>query len=125
MSPSATPTPYAPSTLAIHADDHLSQTTDVAPPIHLSTTYRYPSNPSALAPVPADTDPSAAALLSPTAPLIYSRVAASNLNRLETLLAPLQNFTCAEISAVIQLFPTTSKAVNFHAEGLPAHIGNA
>lgn len=89
MPPSTTPTPYAPSTLAIHADDHLNQTTDVAPPIHLSTTYRYPSSPSALAPVPADTDPSAAALLSPTAPLIYSRVAASNLNRLETLLAPL------------------------------------
>lgn len=89
MSPSTTLTPYAPSTLAIHADDHLNQTTDVAPPIHLSTTYRYPSSPSALAPVPADTDPSAAALLSPTAPLIYSRVAASNFNRLETLLAPL------------------------------------
>ena len=28
--------------------------------------------------------------------------------------------------AVIRLFPTTSeKAVNFHAEGLPAQIGNA
>ncbi|KAF8419940.1 cystathionine gamma-synthase [Tirmania nivea] len=30
------------STLAIHADDSLALTADVAPPIHVSTTYRYP-----------------------------------------------------------------------------------
>ncbi|KAF8463165.1 pyridoxal phosphate-dependent transferase [Kalaharituber pfeilii] len=30
------------STLAIHADDALAATADVAPPIHVSTTYRYP-----------------------------------------------------------------------------------
>ena len=30
------------STLAIHSDDHLALTADVAPPIHVSTTYRYP-----------------------------------------------------------------------------------
>lgn len=30
------------STLAIHADDSLALTADVAPPIHVSTTFRYP-----------------------------------------------------------------------------------
>jgi hypothetical protein len=36
------------ATVAIHADDVLNQLTDVAPPIHLSTTYRFPPNPEDL-----------------------------------------------------------------------------
>ena len=32
---------YQPSTLAVHADDKLNTHTDVAPAIHVSTTYRY------------------------------------------------------------------------------------
>lgn len=32
---------YQPSTLAIHADDKLNTQTDVAPALHVSTTYRY------------------------------------------------------------------------------------
>ena len=31
-----------PATLALHADDKLNLVTDVAPPIHLSTTFRFP-----------------------------------------------------------------------------------
>lgn len=38
----------APATLALHADDVLNNVTDVAPPIHLSTTYRYAENPDEL-----------------------------------------------------------------------------
>lgn len=50
-----------PATQALHADDRLNLVTDVAPPIHLSTTFRYPDNPSELIisedPVVCDPDP--------------------------------------------------------------------
>jgi hypothetical protein len=39
-----------PSTKALHADDVLNLVTDVAPPIHLSTTFRYPNDPDQLVP---------------------------------------------------------------------------
>lgn len=39
-----------PSTLAVHADSHLPGTSDVAPPIHLSTTFEYTSDPEELIP---------------------------------------------------------------------------
>ena len=70
------------STLAIHADDHLPGTTDVAPPIHLSTNFAYPSDP---------------ALLDPAGGLdyCYSREATPTTTRLETLLAPLLGSTPA------------------------------
>jgi len=42
---------YASSTLAIHADDRLNQATDVAPALHVSTTFRYSSDPDQLVPV--------------------------------------------------------------------------
>jgi hypothetical protein len=35
---------------AIHADDHLSRTQDVAPPLHVSTTFCYPRKASDLVP---------------------------------------------------------------------------
>jgi len=38
------------SSQAIHADDYLNSGQDVAPPIHVSTTYRYSSNPDKLLP---------------------------------------------------------------------------
>lgn len=38
-----------PSTQALHADDRYNLVTDVAPPIHLSTTFRYPGDPKLLA----------------------------------------------------------------------------
>ncbi|KAJ5553638.1 Pyridoxal phosphate-dependent transferase major region subdomain 2 [Penicillium frequentans] len=37
-----------PATQALHADDRLNLVTDVAPPIHLSTTFRYPDDPNEL-----------------------------------------------------------------------------
>ncbi|KAL4995108.1 pyridoxal phosphate-dependent transferase [Aspergillus recurvatus] len=39
-----------PATLALHADDYLNLVTDVAPPIHLSTTFRFPKEPENLLP---------------------------------------------------------------------------
>ena len=39
-----------PATQALHADDHLNLVQDVAPPIHLSTTFRYSKHPNDLVP---------------------------------------------------------------------------
>jgi len=36
------------ATLALHADDLLNVVSDVAPPLHLSTTFRYSDNPEDL-----------------------------------------------------------------------------
>jgi hypothetical protein len=36
------------STLALHADDAVDAVTDVAPPMHLSTIFRYADNPEDL-----------------------------------------------------------------------------
>jgi hypothetical protein len=44
-----------PATLALHADDPVNVVSDVAPPLHLSTTYRYSNNPEDLV-AWADTD---------------------------------------------------------------------
>ena len=41
---------FTASTLAIHADDHLNTAIDVAPPLHVSTTFRYANNPKDLVP---------------------------------------------------------------------------
>ena len=75
------------STLAIHADDHLAATSDVAPPLHVSTTFRYPSSPSLLiaaADLPASFTP-------PCDTHVYSRHTAPNTTRLEALLSSLLN----------------------------------
>lgn len=33
---------------ALHADDHLHVSTDISPPLHVSTNFRYASNPAEL-----------------------------------------------------------------------------
>ncbi|CAN8098972.1 unnamed protein product [Discula destructiva] len=76
--PSGPSTIQSPATLAIHADDHLNSHTAVAPPLHTSTTFRYPSDPDALTPW-SNTDPAH----------IYSRISAPNTTRLEAVLTAL------------------------------------
>jgi cystathionine gamma-synthase len=76
--------PYQPATLALHADTHLSSLTDVAPPLHTSTTFRYPRDADALQPVGDEGE-----YLDLSTPLVYSRLTNANVNRLETILAPL------------------------------------
>lgn len=39
------------STRSLHADDTLNVVTDVAPPIHVATTFRYPDDPDKLTPL--------------------------------------------------------------------------
>lgn len=50
IEPTSTVRPQHQSTLAIHGDDHLNRSTDVSPALHVSTTFRYASNPSELVP---------------------------------------------------------------------------
>ncbi|KAJ5121054.1 uncharacterized protein N7515_009015 [Penicillium bovifimosum] len=72
------------STRSLHADDVLNIVDDVAPPMHLSTTFRYSNNPSKLVPAadatPADFDPTSHC---------YSRMSAPNPTRFETILSTL------------------------------------
>ncbi|KAF2454722.1 hypothetical protein BDY21DRAFT_352562 [Lineolata rhizophorae] len=49
--PSTEPLEASLSTLAIHADDEINTYNDVAPALHVSTTFRYASNPDELEPV--------------------------------------------------------------------------
>jgi cystathionine gamma-synthase len=77
--------PFHPATHGIHADDRTNILTDIAPPIHTSTTFRYPRDPSKLHPV----SPAEGEVIDLSTPLIYSRLASANINRLETILAPL------------------------------------
>ena len=51
----ATMTSYTASTRAVHADDYLQETADVAPAMHVSTTFKYARNPANLKPM-ADSD---------------------------------------------------------------------
>lgn len=76
--------PLHAATYGIHADDQVNVLTDVAPPIHTSTTFRYPPDPNDLQPVPKDGE-----FVDLQTPLIYSRLASANINRLETILTPL------------------------------------
>ncbi len=76
--------PFRPATYGIHADDHVNVLTDIAPPIHTSTTFRYPHDPEKLIPVPEEGE-----YVDLQTPLVYSRLASANTNRLETILAPL------------------------------------
>lgn len=77
--------PLHPATHGIHADNRTNILTDIAPPIHTSTTFRYPRDPSKLVPV----SPEEGEVIDLSTPLIYSRLASANINRLETILAPL------------------------------------
>lgn len=42
---------YSLATLGVHGDDACNSSTDVAPALHVSTTFRYTSDPDALVPV--------------------------------------------------------------------------
>ncbi|KAJ5128287.1 trans-sulfuration enzyme [Penicillium atrosanguineum] len=77
------------STLSLHADDALNVVTDVAPPMHLATTFRYPDDPAAL--VPAADAPSGTLATSNPASHIYSRASAPNPSRFEAILSSILN----------------------------------
>ncbi|GAB7356420.1 hypothetical protein MBLNU459_g7192t1 [Dothideomycetes sp. NU459] len=81
---------WSPSTLAVHADDALNHSTDVAPAMHVSTTFRYSSNPDELVPTNDDDLPTRNPdLPAPADTHIYSRLSAPNTSRLEAILSKL------------------------------------
>ncbi|KAJ5565414.1 hypothetical protein N7513_001656 [Penicillium frequentans] len=82
------------STRSLHADDALNVVSDVAPPMHLATTFRYSDDPAKLFPV-ADLSDSG---LDPTSH-IYSRASAPNPTRFETILSALLNGTAISYSS--------------------------
>ena len=68
--------------LLIHADDHLAPTTDIAPTLHPSTTYRYPVNPDDWRPIVDGEEEH------PDEP-VYTRVSYSTTERVEKVLGEL------------------------------------
>lgn len=81
---------YSLSTLSIHGDDPINSSTDVAPALHVSTTFRYPRDPAQLHP----TDDLDIPDRIPGQPIladshIYSRLTAPNASRLELILTQL------------------------------------
>ncbi|MCJ1244664.1 hypothetical protein MMC30_001863 [Trapelia coarctata] len=80
--PSSTVRKYSTTTQLIHADDHLNGADDVAPPLHVSTTFRYPEDPDHLIPAK-DIETSDQADRH-----VYSRHTAPTTTRLEALLTP-------------------------------------
>lgn len=75
--------PLSLSSLSVHADDYISAHRAVAPPLHVSTTFKYNRDPSQLRTWD-NTDPNA-----PFDSHIYSRDSAPNTTRLEAVLSAL------------------------------------
>ncbi|MCJ1411535.1 hypothetical protein MMC19_005625 [Ptychographa xylographoides] len=73
---------YSAATHAIHADDFLNRIEDVAPPLHVATTFRYHDDPDQLI-------PAHAAEVDIADRHIYSRHTAPTTTRLEAILTPL------------------------------------
>ncbi|MCJ1479945.1 hypothetical protein MMC06_000099 [Schaereria dolodes] len=73
---------YSLATRAIHADDYLNTNADVAPPLHVATTFRYADHPDNL--IPAHDTESASLERH-----VYSRHTAPTSTRLEALLTSL------------------------------------
>ncbi|CAI7641643.1 unnamed protein product [Penicillium bialowiezense] len=81
-----------PSTKALHADDILNQVSDVAPPIHLSTIFRYPDDPDQLVPSEDPVDEFNGKNY------VYSREFAPNPTRFEAVLSSLLGGTAVSYS---------------------------
>jgi cystathionine beta-lyase/cystathionine gamma-synthase len=81
-----------PATLALHADDPLNSVEDVAPPIHVSTTFRYPKDPELLRPFHEEHHDR-------KEQHIYSRYTTSSSTRLEVILASLLHAPCLTYSS--------------------------
>jgi cystathionine beta-lyase/cystathionine gamma-synthase len=89
----------SPSTQAIHADDPLNVVDDIAPPIHVSTTFRYPRDPSLLRPLSERTG----TLNEPTEH-IYSRHTTHSSSRFEKILGVLLKNPCVTYSSGLAAF---------------------
>ncbi|KAK1076073.1 hypothetical protein LTR33_009262, partial [Friedmanniomyces endolithicus] len=99
------PPTYSLATLGVHADDPIHDYSDVAPVLHVATTFRYPSNPDQLNPVDdldiPNREPGSKV---PGDAHIYSRLTAPNSSRLELLLTSLIGAPCLTYSSGLAAF---------------------
>ncbi|RFU32031.1 hypothetical protein B7463_g4288, partial [Scytalidium lignicola] len=86
------------SSSALHADDNLGNDQDVAPPLHVSTTFNYDKDPEALR-VTASYGPG-----DPYPGHVYSRHTAPNTSRLEAILSSLLNGPSLTYSSGLSAF---------------------
>lgn len=94
------------ATLGIHGDDPINSYTDVAPALHVSTTFRYPRDPEKLVP---EHDLNVQELFPIGGPIkadahIYSRLTAPNASRLELLLTSLLGAPALTYSSGLSAF---------------------
>ncbi|RVX72674.1 hypothetical protein B0A52_04072 [Exophiala mesophila] len=97
----------SPATAAVHADDPLNIVDDVAPAIHVSTTFRYPRDPNQLFPTHEQTD----AAHDPTKH-IYSRHTTHSTTRLEAILSVLLKNPALTYSSGLAAFNALITFVN-------------
>lgn len=89
----------SPSTRAVHADDPLNVVPDVAPPVHVSTTFRYPDDPAQLKPFHQRQAHEYGATEH-----IYSRYTTHSTSRLESILESLLHAPCLTYSSGLSAF---------------------
>ncbi|ETN42553.1 uncharacterized protein HMPREF1541_01710 [Cyphellophora europaea CBS 101466] len=87
------------STRAVHADDPLNVVADVAPPVHMSTTFRYPEDPAQLKPFH-QRRPDEYGLTEH----VYSRYTTHSTSRLESILESLLHAPCLTYSSGLSAF---------------------
>ncbi|KAJ5612777.1 hypothetical protein N7510_005971 [Penicillium lagena] len=95
-----------PATQALHADDKLNLVTDVAPPIHLSTTFRFPREPEDLIPSEdpiGDFDGKN---------FVYAREFAPNATRFEAICSSLLNGEAVSYSSGLAAFHAALTLLN-------------
>lgn len=90
---------FSPATRAIHADDPLNVVTDVAPPITVSTTFRYPDDPDLLRPFHLRPDP-----VYEDTEHCYSRHTTRGTSRFEAILTSLLQNPCLTYSSGLSAF---------------------
>ncbi|OTA15094.1 hypothetical protein BTJ68_15564 [Hortaea werneckii EXF-2000] len=98
---------------SVHADDPINSYTDVAPALHVSSTFRYPHDPDQLHPtddldIP-DREPGTAIAADSH---IYSRLTAPNSSRLELLLTSLTGAPCLTYTSGLAAFHALLVYVN-------------
>jgi cystathionine beta-lyase len=96
------------ATLSLHADDALNVVADVAPPLHVATTFRYSDDPDKLTPVADlsgynDEDKTSH---------VYSRLTAPNFTRFETVLSALLNGQAISYSSGLSAFHAALTLLN-------------
>ncbi|KAJ9645416.1 uncharacterized protein PV06_07884 [Exophiala oligosperma] len=97
----------SPATQAIHADDPLNLVDDVAPPIHVSTTFRYEKDPEKLRPFHQRPAP-----VYDQGEHCYSRHTTHSTSRLEAILSVLLHNPCLTYSSGLSAFNALVTFVN-------------